>query len=155
MNESTQALMFSKKSDEWITPQDLFEALDKEFGFVLDAAANPQNTKCKRWLGPGSKIAEDALGVPWGDVKGAIFLNPPYSRVKEFVEKASTEGRYGNPVVCLLPARTDTRWFHEYIWDRTIHAPYEWIEVRFLKGRLKFGGGVNSAPFPSMVVVFR
>jgi site-specific DNA-methyltransferase (adenine-specific) len=152
------AVLWSSKSDEWETPQDLYEALDREFNFTLDAAATAENAKCPDYLGPDhpAEALRDALRVSWGVFcDEAVWCNPPYSKVRAFVEKAVRTSLAGTTVVMLLPARTDTRWFHDLIWDRHHHRPLYEVEVRFLKGRLKFGGSKDSAPFPSMVVVFR
>lgn len=152
------APLFSKGTDDWATPQDLYDALDAEFGFDLDTAADGTNEKCLRWFGPGSDEAEDALAVRWDNppYPATAWLNPPYSRVRQFITKAAQEAQEGRAtVVCLIPARTDTRFFHDHIWDARWHRTRPGVEVRFLKGRLKFGGAMNGAPFPSMVVVFR
>lgn len=134
-------VMFSSKSDLWETPQDLFDRLDAEFGFDLDACATPENAKCAAYYTPEM----DGLSQPW---KGTVWCNPPYGhQVCRWVEKAARSALEGATVVMLLPARTDTRWFHRWIYRRA--------EVRFVKGRLKFGGSKNSAPFPSMVIVFQ
>ena len=135
-------VMFSSKTDLWETPQDLFDRLDAEFGFDLDACALPQNAKCAAYYTP----EQDALSQPWD---GVVWCNPPYGRnIGKWVQKAREENRRNNNyIVMLLPARTDTRWFHDYILGKA--------EIRFVRGRLKFGGSKNSAPFPSMVVVFR
>lgn len=135
MNTST---LFSSKTDVWSTPQDLFDSLNKEFGFNLDACAIPENAKCKKFFSP----EQDGLSKEW---HGVVWCNPPYGRsITKWIAKAASSKA---TTVMLLPARTDTRWFHEYI--------YEKVETRFLRGRLKFGGSKNSAPFPSMIVVFR
>lgn len=82
-------------------------------------------------------------------------MNPPYSKVQDkLIEKAKLESDKGATIVCLLPARTDTKRFHNYIWDKNLHQPRERVEIRFIKGRLKFGNSINSAPFPSMIVIF-
>ena len=135
-------VMFSSKTDLWETPQDLFDRLDDEFGFDLDACAMPENAKCAAYYTPEM----DGLSQPWD---GVVWCNPPYGRkIGTWVKKAFDENRRNNNyIVMLLPARTDTRWFHDYILNKA--------EVRFIRGRLKFGGAKNSAPFPSMVVVFR
>jgi phage N-6-adenine-methyltransferase len=139
-------IVFSRQSDEWETPQDLFDLLDKEFHFTLDAAASVNNTKCDRFLAnfPGG----DALSFTWwksaGD--GSIWLNPPYSRIKDFIKKAYEESLNDVIIVCLVPSRTDTRYWHDYVMKAA--------EIRFIKGRLKFGGAKNGAPFPSCIVVF-
>ncbi len=138
MNTET---LFSSKSNEWETPQDFFDALNKEFNFTLDAAATDENAKCKRYF----TATKDGLAQSWQNE--TVFLNPPYGRkVGKWIEKARTEAERGATVVCLIPARTDTRYFHEHCFKG---------EVRFVRGRLKFGGSKNSAPFPSAVVVFR
>ncbi len=136
-------LMFSSKSTEWETPQKLFDKLNAEFGFTLDVCAIPGNAKCERYYTP----EEDGLKQYW---EGVCWCNPPYGReVGKWVFKAlSASLLSGTTVVMLLPARTDTRWFHDYIYGR------DNVGIRFLRGRLKFGGCKNSAPFPSMVVIF-
>ena len=133
-------LMFSSKTDLWETPKDLFDKLNKEFHFALDVCATPENAKCEEFY----TKEQDGLKQPW---KGTVWCNPPYGRqIGEWVRRAFLASLSGNTVVMLLPARTDTRWFHEYIYGKA--------EIRFIRGRLKFGGSKNSAPFPSMVVVF-
>lgn len=157
------AAMFSSATEEWSTPQDLYDALNAEFGFMLDAAADHHNAKCKRYYHKrADSLAQDwvyDLGQEFGgDVRSlercAVWLNPPYGRtIARWVAKAFEEAGKGLTVVCLLPSRTDTKWWHSYVQpvlDRVTPG-----EVRFLKGRLKFGGAKNSAPFPSVIVVFR
>lgn len=135
-------VMFSSKSEMWETPQDFFDKLNEEFHFTLDACATSENTKCEKFYSPEI----DGLSQPWD---GIVWCNPPYGRqIGNWVERASvSSGERGTTVVMLLPVRTDTKWFHDYIYGKA--------EIRFVKGRLKFGGSKNSAPFPSMVVVFR
>lgn len=136
-------LMFSSKTDLWATPQDFFNELDAEFHFTLDVCALPENAKCEQFFTPEI----DGLSQPW---KGRVWCNPPYGReIGQWVRRAHLAVASGGAevVVMLLPARTDTRWFHDYI--------YKKAEIRFIKGRLKFGGSKNSAPFPCMVVVFK
>jgi len=154
-------VMFSSGKDTWETPDSLFKLYDDEFHFVLDAAANEVNHKCENWLGPNG-IHEDALSVswkPWLSI-GNVWLNPPYSRKLqiEFIKKAfiETYGKGLGCVVTLLPARTDTKLFHQYIWDNEQDSPSqrENVELIFLKGRLKFKGAKHGAPFPSMIVIF-
>lgn len=148
------ALMFSRKSDEWETPESFYGPLCAEFGFDIDVAADEDNRKCVTYLSAGM----DALRQSWDcgvDRPTVAWCNPPYSQCREFVAKAADERRKGVLTVMLVPARTDTRWFHEHLWDSRTHRPQTGIELRFVKGRLKFGDGKNSAPFPSMVVVFR
>ncbi len=132
--------LFSCKTPEWATPQPFFDELEREFGeFDLDPCATPENAKCPQFF----TQADDGLSQKWG---GKVFMNPPYGReIGKWVEKAYQESLGGAKVICLLPARTDTRWFHDYCLKG---------EIRFLKGRLKFGDMTNSAPFPSMIVIF-
>lgn len=130
--------MFSSQTDMWATPQGFFDELDREFHFDCDVCAIPENAKCRKFFTP----AQDGLKQEW---KGICYMNPPYGRaIGKWVQKAAESA---TTVVCLLPARTDTKWFHEYIYGKA--------EIRFIKGRLKFGDERNSAPFPSMVVIFR
>lgn len=136
------SVLFSSNSDEWSTPQDLFDELDAEFHFTLDPCATKQNAKCKKLY----TAEDDGLEKSWGGC--SVFVNPPYSKIGQWVLKCYYEAQNDNTVVVMLiPARTDTRWFHDYIYHRA--------EVRFIKGRLKFGDSKNSAPFPSMIVIFR
>lgn len=136
------AVHFSSASGEWSTPPDVFAALDAEFGFTLDPCATPDNAKCARYFTRG----DDGLAQSWTGER--VFMNPPYGRViGGWMRKAYEESRGGALVVCLIPARTDTAWWHDYV------IPYG--ETRFIRGRLKFGGAANSAPFPSAIVVFR
>ena len=137
-------LMFSSRTDEWATPQEFFDELDREFHFELDACALPSNAKCERFYTP----EEDGLKQPWV-YASSVFCNPPYGRtIGRWVRKAAEAAAAGCTVVMLLPARTDTRWFHDYIYLKP------GVKLRFVRGRLKFGDGKNSAPFPSMVVIF-
>lgn len=138
--------LFSSDKMDWETPQAFFDELDAEFGFTLDAAATAQNAKCARFF----DAEADGLAQDWGGER--VFCNPPYGRqVGKWAEKAFVESRKpGTLVVLLVASRTDTSWFHDYIWG---HAD----EVRFLKGRLRFeSGGVpgDAAPFPSLVAVY-
>lgn len=136
MNEG----MFSSKTDEWETPQLLFDELNKEFDFLLDVCATPENAKCKNFY----TKEQNGLLQPWSLRN---WMNPPYGReIVMWIATAFAESLKDNITVALLPARTDTRWFHDYIYNK--------FEIRFLKGRLKFGGSKNSAPFPSMIVIF-
>ena len=136
-----QASIFSQATDEWATPQWLFDKLNDEFHFTLDVCANVGNAKCKTFF---SK-EQDGLQQQWN---GVVWCNPPYGRqIKHWVKKASETADNGNTVVMLIPARTDTEWFHEYVYGKA--------EIRFIRGRVKFGGAKNSAPFPSMICVFR
>lgn len=148
MTENDTAVLFSSKSDEWETPDELFEDLAEEFEFTLDAAATQMNRKVPAYFGPDhiAPVLRNALTQDWS-TEGAVWLNPPYSMVTEFVRKAAAEALRGQTVVLLLPARTDTRWFHAYVYQKP------GVEIRFIKGRLRFKGGDNSAPFPSMLVI--
>ncbi len=136
-------VMFSSKTSEWETPQELFNELNEEFNFTLDPCATHENAKCKKFY----TIKEDGLKQNWqGET---VFCNPPYGKaIKNWVKKCYEESRKPNTtVVMLIPARTDTTYFHEYIYKKA-------KEIRFVRGRLKFGNSKNGAPFPSMVVVF-
>lgn len=149
-------ILWSKKSDEWSTPQTLFDSLNEEFHFTIDVAANETNHKCDEWLGPDSPLGSDfydAIKV-WVHHE-TIWLNPPYSRIGDFMERADYWMKNHCTVVALLPARTDTKWWHAAIWDRSSHQPRKGVQVRFIRGRLKFGDSKNSAPFPSVIVVFK
>jgi phage N-6-adenine-methyltransferase len=132
--------MFSSATDEWATPQGLFDALDAEFGFTLDVCATAGNAKCEQFY----TRAEDGLSQTWA---GVCWCNPPYGRqIGRWIAKARQSAEAGSTVVCLVPARTDTAWW----WEHCLHG-----EIRFLRGRLKFGGAAAGAPFPSAVVIFR
>ena len=132
---------YSSKSNEWETPQELFDELDREFRFTLDPCCTPDNAKCKKFY----TVEDDGLSKSWaGEV---VFMNPPYGRqIGKWVEKAHKESQ-GATVVCLIPARTDTSYWHDYIFNKA--------EIRFLRGRVKFGNQKQGAPFPSAIVVFR
>lgn len=134
-------IMFSSKTDLWETPQDFFNTYNSIFNFNLDAASNDENAKCKRHF----TIKDNGLIQDWGGFN--VWLNPPYGReIGKWVRKAYEESRKPNTtVVCLLPARTDTSWFHDYCTKG---------QITFIRGRLRFGGCKNAAPFPSMIVVF-
>lgn len=134
-------VFWSTLKTTFATPQNVFDILNYEFHFDLDAAATADNTKCARFISP----EQDALIM--ADWPGtSIFLNPPYSKgLAKWIRKAYEESKKGKTVVCLVPARVDTRWFHQYC----IHA-----EIRFPDHRLSFDGK-NKAPFPSMAVIFR
>ena len=131
---------FSSATDDWATPQDFFDALNLEFQFDLDVCASITNAKCEKFF----TIEDDGLAQKW---VGVCFMNPPYGRtIGKWMAKAVSEWQAGATVVCLVPARTDTNWWHTYAMQG---------EIRFIKGRLKFGGSKNAAPFPSAVVIFR
>ena len=153
------ALMFSSKSDEWSTPQDLFDRLHAEFDFQIDLAASAENAKLRLYYCAGGNGDGDALTARWAhtDTVRRGWLNPPYSRglCAKFIAKAADERRKGFLTVMLLPARTDTKAFHSAIYDASTWQPREGVEIRLLPGRLKFGGCKDSAPFPSMIIIFR
>jgi len=133
-----------KTKTDWGTPQGLFDAVNKEFQFVLDAAAHYENAKCEAFY----ELDDNALILPWTWHEGAVWLNPPYGRsVGEWIEKAYKESCLGVTVVVLIFVRSDTAW-----WD-------DWAmradEIRFIKGRIKFEGAPNSAPAPSCLLIFR
>ncbi|MCI0558619.1 MAG: phage N-6-adenine-methyltransferase [Nitrososphaera sp.] len=140
VNGHRRSVHFSSSSGEWSTPQWLFDELDQKFKFTLDPCSTHSNAKCKRHF----TVAENGLAQDWsGDV---VFMNPPYGReIGLWMKKAFETAKAGGTVVCLVPARTDTAWWHGY----SVHGV-----VRFLEGRLKFGTSKNSAPFPSAIVFF-
>ena len=143
--------MFSSDSAEWPTPAPLYATLHAEFGFTLDPCASAANAKCERFY----DAAADGLFLPW---TGNVFMNPPYgTTIGRWVAKARREAAAGAVVVCLLPARTDTAWWHQDVMPGA-------AQIRFICGRLSFGGGLqdaakarsgaHNAPFPSVIVVF-
>lgn len=147
--------MFSSLSDEWETPQDLFDELNEEFNFTLDPCATHENHKCKKYY----TKEDDGLSKDWS--REVVFVNPPYGRViNKWVEKCYKEYQKGTTIVMLIPARTDTSYFHDYIYNKA-------TEIRFLRGRLKFTNRLlpswnkkgdyklSPAPFPSMIVVYK
>ena len=132
-------LMFSSKTDLWATPQYLFDELNEEFNFTLDPCATADNAKCKKYY----TIEDDGLSKDWSN--DIVFMNPPYGReIKKWMKKAYESN---TTVVCLVFARTDTKWFHDYVYGKA--------EIRFIKGRVKFGDSKNSAPFPSMIAIYK
>lgn len=133
---------FMSKTCEWETPQNLFDELDTEFHFTLDPCSTHDNAKCAKHY----TKEDDGLTKDWsGEV---VFCNPPYGReMTKWIKKCARESKKGATCVMLIPARTDTIAFHEWIYGKA--------EIRFIKGRLKFGGSKNSAPFPSIIVVFK
>ena len=139
------AVHFSSAKDSWATPQRLFDELNAKYQFTLDVCADAANTKVP-YNFYSLENGEDGLSLHWS---GRCWMNPPYGReIGKWVKKAYEESQKGVLVVSLLPSRTDTRWFHQYIYAKS------GVEIQFLRGRLKFGNAVNSAPFPSMIVVF-
>ena len=138
--------LLSSKNMCWCTPQDFFDKLNAEFNFVLDPAATEATAKCPLFYTP----EVDGLAQSW-DRGGAVFCNPPYGReIGKWVKKAFDEARGGFPIVLLIPARTDTAYFHDYIYDKA--------DIRFLRGRIDFedenGSSADAAPFPSMLVIY-
>ena len=135
--------MLSSQDMTWETPQDFFDKLNDEFHFTLDPCATPETAKCKKYY----TKEDDGLVQDWSNE--IVFCNPPYgTAIKHWVKKCANEGKK-TTVVMLIPARTDTIYFHEHIYHKA--------EIRFVKGRLKFGGkqkGSGCAPFPSMIVIF-
>lgn len=134
--------LFTSDTSEWETPQDLFDQLDREFHFTLDPCSSDENAKCAKHY----TKEQDGLKQDWtGEV---VFCNPPYGREQaKWVKKCYRHFTEGGVAVMLIPARTDTKIFHEYILHHS--------EVRFIKGRLRFSGAKTNAPFPSMIVIYR
>ena len=134
--------MLSSNTNEWATPKYFFEELNKEFNFTLDPCATKENAKCNKYF----TEKENGLLQDWsGEV---VFCNPPYGRkICDWVEKCYNENKNGATIVMLIPARTDTTYFHKYI--------YQQHEIRFIKGRLKFNDCGSPAPFPSMLVIMK
>ena len=133
--------LFRSNKQDWETPQFLFDGLNAEFKFSLDVCAVADNAKCKGFFTPG----DDGLAQDWGDA--VCWMNPPYGRtIGKWMQKAFDASRNGATVVCLVPARTDTDWWHRFAMRG---------DIRFLRGRLKFVGADNCAPFPSAIVIFR
>jgi phage N-6-adenine-methyltransferase len=145
MNSTSQKILFSSQSDEWETPQALYDKIDFIYNFTLDVCATAENKKCARYFDRKT----DGLAQSWSGER--CWMNPPYGRkIGEWMRKAYEESLTGALVVCLVPARTDTAWWHNYV---------QGTEVTFLRGRLKFQqngkDGKSSAPFPSAIVVFK
>jgi len=141
---ATNISMKTTDRKDWATPQWLYDKLDKEFHFTIDLAATAENTKHGRYYSP----EVDSLSMDWNHKIG--FCNPPYGRELKARVKKGAEIITGT-IVMLLPARTDTRWFHDYIYETHQYN----TEIRFLKGRLKFDDGEVGAVFPSMIVIFK
>ena len=148
MNDNTKRVMFSSKSPEWGTPTKLFDKLNNMFNFTLDPCCNSYNAKCEKFY----TVEDDGLSKSWQGEK--VFCNPPYGRqIKDWVKKAYHESRHpGTTVVLLIPARTDTSYWHDYVMKSEM--------IYFIKGRLHFTSDLsseetNAAPFPSVVVVFK
>jgi site-specific DNA-methyltransferase (adenine-specific) len=141
MNKNTLDVMFSKKSDNWETPQDFYDGLNKEYHFTLDPCAIKENAKCPKFY----TIEDDGLIQNWKDE--IVFVNPPYGDISSWVSKCYYEYTlYNATVILLIPARTDTKYFQEYCLRCT--------SLGFVEGRLTFGNCESPAPFPSVIVVF-
>lgn len=125
-------VMFSSVTDHWSTPKEVYCALNDEFNFTLDPCPL------------GNLSGSNGLNLVWSD---SVFCNPPYSAISNWIKKGYESYLQGATVVFLIPSRTDTRWWHEYVMKAK--------EIRFIKGRLKFGNAKNSAPFPSCIVIFK
>ncbi len=176
-------LIFSSENQAWSTQQSFYDQLNEKYNFDIDVCAEQKTAKCEKYF----TKEQDCLKIDWFgwgmehlDAHPVCFMNPPYGReLPKFVEKAYKEGLKGCTVVCLIPARTDTKIFHKRIWDKEANKPRNGVIVEFLEGRLTFGtdeywqwvweqpelngkqnrlykkyGKKNSAPFPSMVVIF-
>lgn len=133
--------LFSSRTEEWETPDYVFLALKKEFDFQVDVCATSENAKCKIYFDK----SVDGLKREWSPFR--CWMNPPYGRnIAKWMKKAFTESQIGALVVCLIPSRTDTRWWHDWVMKSS--------EIRFVSGRISFGDSKNSAPFPSCIVIF-
>lgn len=134
--------LFTSNSDEWKTPLELYTKLNERFKFTLDPCSTKENHLCDKYY----TKEENGLCKSW---KGeTVFVNPPYSEIKQWVEKCYKEHEInGTTVVMLIPSRTDTRYFHKFIYHKA--------EIEFIKGRLHFSNSKNSAPFPSMIVIYQ
>lgn len=134
--------LFTSNSEEWATPQDLFDRLNAEFHFTLDPCSTDENAKCKKHF---TKL-NDGLAQDWSGE--TVWCNPPYGKtMKQWIAKCYRHYLGGGTSVMLIPARTDTAAFHDYIYGKA--------EIRFIRGRLRFSGSKDNAPFPSMIVVYR
>ena len=144
MDIQTQKTMFSSKTNEWGTPEDFFAKLNKKFKFTLDPCCTASTAKCEKYY----TREDDGLSRSWKNE--VVFVNPPYGDISKWVKKAYEESNHNNAtVVMLIPSRTDTKYWHEYVMKADA--------IYFIKGRLKFTNGndkQNSAPFPSALVVF-
>lgn len=139
--------LFSSNNDDWETPNTLFNSIDRQYHFVADLAASPKNAKCKQFFAK----SDNALLQDWSQYSGSKWLNPPYGRqIGKWVKKAYESSKENSdPIVMLLPARTDTRYWHDYIFGKA--------SVEFIKGRIKFehdGASIGTAPFPSAIIVY-
>ncbi len=130
---------FKSTKQDWVTPDEFFSPLQKEFSFTLDVAASINNSKCKRFF----TKKDDGLSKDW---KGTCWMNPPYNNKKGWIIKAYNESKKGATVVCLVPARTNTNWWHDFCMKG---------EIRFIRGRVKFVGAKHGLPQPLALVIFR
>jgi phage N-6-adenine-methyltransferase len=150
-------VVFSFTKEDWQTPLYIFKELDDEFHFQLDPCTTEDNPLGTRYY---YTKAEDGLSKPWNI---STFVNPPYSQTKEWVKKAHDDSmKYDSTIVMLVASRTDTKWYHSFVWDETKNQCRKNVQIRFKKGRIKFNAPRNcdnvklySAPFPSMFVIFR
>lgn len=135
-------VLYSSRSEEWGTPQHIFDALNDEFHFTLDPCASRENAKCSKFY----TVKDDGLTKDWS--REVVFVNPPYGKnIGKWMKKCWEESQKGTTIVCLVHARTDTKWFWDWVHNKA--------EIRFVKGRLRFEGSKYSSPFPSIVVVYR
>ena len=133
--------LYTSNTDNWATPQWLFDLLNDEFEFTLDPCASSDNAKCAKYF----TKEDNGLIQDWTGYR--VFCNPPYGKaIAHWVKKCAEEAEKGTLVVMLIPARTDTSYFHDFIYNKA--------EIRFIRGRLHFNNSVNTAPFPSMIVIF-
>jgi site-specific DNA-methyltransferase (adenine-specific) len=134
--------MYTSNSDEWATPQEFFDKLDEEFHFTLDPCATAENAKCKKFFTKD----QDGLSQDWAGE--TVWCNPPYGKtIGQWCKKCYEHSLHGDVAVMLIHARTDTQWFHEWVYGKA--------ELRFVKGRIRFNGSKWNAPFPSMVAIYR
>lgn len=134
---------YSSNTNEWSTPIDIFNELNREFNFTLDPCSTKENAKCDKFF----TIEDNGLLQDWS--QDVVFMNPPYGReIKDWIKKAYEESKKGSIVVCLIPSRTDTKYWHDYIFKYA-------YDIRFIRGRLKFGDVKTPAPFPSAIIVFK
>ncbi len=137
------SVLYSCRSEDWPTPKLFFQTLHREFRFTLDPCAKPDSAKCKRFF----TKAQNGLIQDWKSHR--VFCNPPYGReMRQWAQKCFVASQAGALVVLLAHARTDTRWFHEWVYGKA-------DEIRFVRGRLKFGDGIMPAPFPSLLAIYR
>ena len=134
--------LFTSNKQDWTTPKDLFNKLNEKYNFTLDACASDDNALCQKYYTENNSCLE----YNWDNE--IVFMNPPYKNIKIFMQKAYSEALKGCKIIVLAPARTDTTWFHNYVYHCKL------CRIEFLKGRLKFGNSKSSAPFPSMLIYY-